>query len=148
MCARSFFVQFKHTFVPIFSLLLQFVLKMWAVLVLLILASSSVFGDLPLCVYTRDHPMMSRLNKTLETPINGKLATMCRSSSTSDQSGTLISPNYPERYDNNLDCYFYILTPSGYQITLVIDFFSMQTDYDYFTIYDSHDTTNWQQETA
>jgi len=39
---------------------------------------------------------------------------------------TLESPNYPSKYDNNVECEWLIKTTSGSKITLVFDSFALQ----------------------
>ena len=48
--------------------------------------------------------------------------------------GTVSSPNYPNRYPNNNDCYYNIIAPTGIQIHL--NFLSFNLEFHYTCSYD------------
>ena len=60
----------------------------------------------------------------------------CPSSTYNALSGTLTSSNYPENYDNNLQCYYHIRVPQNYTISLTVDDLETESVRDVLTIYD------------
>ena len=60
-------------------------------------------------------------------------------------SGDVVSPNYPDDYLNNLDCYFIIRCPfiPGFRIKVEFKFFSLEDNcvYDSLTLYDGITTS-------
>lgn len=62
-------------------------------------------------------------------------------------SGVLTSPNYPSNYDNYLDQLYYVVAPTGFQVSFfnifktqinfTITDFSTETDRDVLTIFDA-----------
>jgi len=59
----------------------------------------------------------------------------CPSEIYNDTTGIVSSPNYPDNYDNQLDCFFHIIVPDGYVVNLtVLDFYTETLDY--LNIYD------------
>ncbi|XP_077970957.1 scavenger receptor cysteine-rich domain-containing protein DMBT1-like [Styela clava] len=53
-----------------------------------------------------------------------------------ENNGTIISPNYPENYQNNVDCIWIIHVPSWYNIVFEVDYFYTEDDFDYVFMYD------------
>uniref|UniRef100_A0A7E4ZUY1 CUB domain-containing protein n=1 Tax=Panagrellus redivivus TaxID=6233 RepID=A0A7E4ZUY1_PANRE len=65
----------------------------------------------------------------------------CQSKLHDGFNGTIESPNYPDNYDNNLDCFYHITVPEGYVIVLtVMDFDTEATDT--LFIWDGPDNSN------
>ena len=50
-------------------------------------------------------------------------------------SGTIVSPNYPGNYPDKSRCYYYIMLPMGYTITMTITEFKIETCCDYLKVH-------------
>lgn len=50
--------------------------------------------------------------------------------------GTVLSPDYPEGYGNNLNCVWLIISESGTRIHLAFNDFDLEPPYDFLTIKD------------
>ncbi|XP_042869227.1 protein SpAN-like [Penaeus japonicus] len=65
----------------------------------------------------------------------------CQTAVISATEGEIISPNYPDKYDNDLDCLMQITVPVGHVIRFTYLLFDLESestcDYDKFEIYDS-----------
>ncbi|CAI5452434.1 unnamed protein product [Caenorhabditis angaria] len=59
------------------------------------------------------------------------------------RSGTITSPGYPEAYYNNLDCLYTITSPNGTFITITFSPYEVESIYDYISIYDGPNATNY-----
>nr|XP_014341913.1 PREDICTED: CUB and sushi domain-containing protein 1-like [Latimeria chalumnae] len=51
-------------------------------------------------------------------------------------SGTILSPNYPEEYGNNMNCVWLIISEPGSRIHLIFNDFDVEPQFDYLTIKD------------
>jgi hypothetical protein len=59
----------------------------------------------------------------------------CGGAPQSGTSGTILSPNYPATYGNNLYCEWYIASPAGTTITLNITSFNIEAPFDRLFLY-------------
>uniref|UniRef100_A0AC35TJA2 CUB domain-containing protein n=1 Tax=Rhabditophanes sp. KR3021 TaxID=114890 RepID=A0AC35TJA2_9BILA len=59
-----------------------------------------------------------------------------------DRFGEITSPNYPNAYSNNQDCYYYIIVEPGKRIELDFIAFNTESGFDILSIYDGPDTTS------
>ena len=57
-----------------------------------------------------------------------------------DMTGTVTSPNHPNNYNNNLDCYYDIVGPENCTITLDVDALDFEPRFDYLEVRDIYVT--------
>lgn len=55
-------------------------------------------------------------------------------------SGEVASQNYPGDYPNNLNCIYKITAPAGTRVNLTFDYFDLEANRDFVTIFDGPDT--------
>ncbi|XP_002730804.1 cubilin-like [Saccoglossus kowalevskii] len=60
----------------------------------------------------------------------------------SGYSGEFTSPNYPDNYPSDQDCYYTITVPTGMLVRLEFDFLSIETENDYIKVYDGPSSQN------
>lgn len=51
-------------------------------------------------------------------------------------SGTILSPNYPEEYGNNLNCVWLIISEPGSRIHLLFSDFDLEPQFDWLVVKD------------
>lgn len=51
-------------------------------------------------------------------------------------SGTILSPNYPEEYGNNLNCVWLIISEAGSRIHLLFSDFDLEPQFDWLVVKD------------
>ncbi|KAG7265576.1 hypothetical protein CRUP_019244 [Coryphaenoides rupestris] len=56
-------------------------------------------------------------------------------------SGTILSPNYPEEYGNNLNCVWLIISEPGSRIHLLFSDFELEPQFDWLVVKDEEPTT-------
>ncbi|XP_070181137.1 uncharacterized protein [Littorina saxatilis] len=79
------------------------------------------------------------------TGFNATYARVCGETFTAP-TGTIQSPNFPNNYDNNLNCVYVITAPEGHRVTLRFTSFSLEAhancSYDYVRIRDGSSETS------